>query len=141
MSSNPKSTTRIGGKEHGGNTPNLPVIREKPLPERERVMIGLQPGTRYYRMGRATILLSPPFPEMDMGWHMSISRPDRYPSWDEIAKARYELIPNETEMVMHLPPRGDYVNLHNFCFHIHELISPSPFTGRGSGGWVDSPLR
>lgn len=61
-----------------------------------------------------------------IGWHMSISFRDRrgeytrYPSWDEIAHARDELLPADVGFVMHLPPAGEYVALHDTTFHLHE---------------------
>lgn len=54
-------------------------------------------------------------------WHLSISHPMRYPKWDEIAAARYDLVPDHLTMAMLLPPRDEYVNLHKNCFHLHEL--------------------
>ena len=59
-----------------------------------------------------------------MGWHMSISRDDRYPDWDEVVAAWYSLIPDATSRVgvMHLPRLKDYINIHEFCFQVHELI-------------------
>ena len=54
-------------------------------------------------------------------WHLSISREDRYPVWDEIKEARYALIPNEITMCMILPPKEEYVNLHRNTFHLHEI--------------------
>jgi hypothetical protein len=54
-------------------------------------------------------------------WHLSISRTDRYPSWDEIKEARYALLPDDCTMAMLLPPKSEYVNLHPNCFHLHEL--------------------
>lgn len=59
--------------------------------------------------------------EPGIGWHMSISHPDRYPTWHEIRDARYKFCPDDIEMVMHLPPRSAYVNVHQNCFHLHEL--------------------
>lgn len=69
--------------------------------------------------------------EDPVGWHLSISHakqerkkarpvPGRYPSWDEIADARYEFLPLELDFVMHLPPPEDYVALHDTTFHLHE---------------------
>lgn len=63
------------------------------------------------------------------GWHLSIShrtnemrpRPGRYPTWDEIADARYQFVPNEVTMAMLLPPRQEYVNLHATTFHLHQV--------------------
>jgi hypothetical protein len=54
-------------------------------------------------------------------WHLSIAHPDRYPTWDEIADARYGLIPDDVTMAMLLPPRGEYVNEHPHCFHLWQV--------------------
>jgi len=65
--------------------------------------------------------------EEPLGWHMSISHTGndgklrRYPTWDEIAGARDELLPAEYGFVMHLPPAGEYVALHETCFHLHQF--------------------
>ena len=64
--------------------------------------------------------------EEEIGWHLSISfrdhrgNPSRYPSWDEIAHARYELLPTDRDFVMHLPPPSEYVAVHDTTFHLHE---------------------
>lgn len=68
-------------------------------------------------MGQCTAMVS----HSEHGWHFSIAHPQRYPTWDEVAKVRYELIPDDVTMAMILPPRGDYVNIHNFCFQCHEV--------------------
>ena len=54
-------------------------------------------------------------------WHMSISHPSRYPTWDEIKEARYKYTPNEVTMAMLLPPKEEYVNVHPNCFHLWEV--------------------
>lgn len=63
------------------------------------------------------------------GWHVSISHsrrdgqgwvPGRYPDWDEIADARYRFVPNRLTMMMLLPPREQYVNVHPTTFHLWE---------------------
>lgn len=76
-------------------------------------------GARAFMMNGCRILLScdPP----DMLWHISVSRKDRDPSWDEIATARYRLLPDVEEMGMYLPPLDEYVNVHPFTFHLHEV--------------------
>lgn len=112
------------GAGHGGRS-TLPAIREiaDPQDPLQKVALALmQPGTRLYRMGRAQIYISPPTGAM--GWHMSISRPDRYPDWDEVAGAWYALVPEATSRTaaMILPPADEYVNLHPNCFQVHELL-------------------
>lgn len=65
--------------------------------------------------------------EEPQGWHLSVSFSDharnytRYPSWDELAHARYELLPTDLDFVMHLPPPEEYVALHKTTFHLHEF--------------------
>jgi hypothetical protein len=55
------------------------------------------------------------------GWHLSISHPSRNPTWEEIRTARYELVPDQVKMAMILPPKAEYVNVHEFCFHLYEI--------------------
>lgn len=61
------------------------------------------------------------------GFHLSIShrtnnlKPGRYPTWDEIIDARYRFCPPEATMAMLLPPKAEYVNLHETCFHLWEI--------------------
>lgn len=116
----------VVGKGHQGNS-NLPVIREPQLDPRLEMMKArglIQAGTRQFKMGRVTIMVSPPVKESGMGWHMSISHPERYPTWDEVAKAWYELIPDADNRVgaMILPKREDYISIHNYCFQVHEEL-------------------
>ncbi|HEY2300338.1 MAG TPA: hypothetical protein VGH66_00515 [Acidimicrobiales bacterium] len=79
--------------------------------------------SRQVRDGRLLALLSHDPP----GWHLSVSFTDhrgghgRYPSWDEIADARYRLVDPDIDMVMHLPPPAEYVAVHDTTFHLHEL--------------------
>jgi hypothetical protein len=107
------------GKGHGTNS-DLPVIREHTPddnPMMARFFAMMQGASRFFKMGKVKIILS----RYEHGWHMSISHPERYPTWDEIAKARYELIPNEVTMAMILPPQEEFVNIHNFCFQLMEV--------------------
>jgi hypothetical protein len=76
----------------------------------------LEPGTRAFRASHCNVLLS-----SDPAWHLSISHPHRYPNWDEIHDARYQLVPDDVTMAMILPPKSEYVNLHPNCFHLHEM--------------------
>jgi hypothetical protein len=55
------------------------------------------------------------------GWHLSISHPTRNPTWEEIRDARYELLPDACTVGMLLPPKAEYVNVHPYCFHLHEV--------------------
>ena len=52
--------------------------------------------------------------------HISISTPNRQPSWKEIKEVKYALLP-KIEMAIILPSEDEYVNLHEYCFHLYEL--------------------
>lgn len=51
-------------------------------------------------------------------WHVSISRPDRMPTWQELCKVRKDFFTEDVEFYQVLPRRQDYVNVHTFCLHI-----------------------
>lgn len=53
--------------------------------------------------------------------HLSISHPWRVVTWEEIKDARYEFIIGKRYMAMILPPLDEYVNLHQNCWHLHEV--------------------
>lgn len=59
----------------------------------------------------------PIMPDGSAGWHISISHPTRYPTWEEQKDARYSLVPDSAYMVSVLPPIADYLNVHPNCFH------------------------
>jgi hypothetical protein len=52
--------------------------------------------------------------------HVSIAHSQRYPTWDEILAVRAWAFPDDVEVVMVLARKGEYVNLHNNCFHLWE---------------------
>lgn len=54
-------------------------------------------------------------------YHLSISHYKRNPTWEEIKRARYDLLSRTKTFAMLLPPPDEYVNVHKFCFHLYEL--------------------
>ena len=58
--------------------------------------------------------------------HFSISCDERDPTWEEIASARYTLLPKAKDCVMVLPPEWDYVNVQEHCFHVYMLRTLAP---------------
>ena len=84
-------------------------------------------GVRRFALGECTVIVArePLGRDGALAWHLSISHPSRYPTWDEIKTARYELTPPEVTMVMVLPPPEEYVNLEaqDNVFHLHEMLT------------------
>jgi hypothetical protein len=46
--------------------------------------------------------------------------PGRWPRWDEVWHARTELLPEEIDVVMHLPREEDYAGMADTTFHLAE---------------------
>jgi hypothetical protein len=82
-------------------------------------------GVRRFALDECTVLVArePLGPDGAFRWHLSISHPSRYPTWDEIKTARYRLTAPEINMVMVLPPADEYVNVEaqDNVFHLHEI--------------------
>jgi hypothetical protein len=74
-----------------------------------------------FTLGECSIILTKEYGLL----HVSISHAARYPTWDEIAAARYRLIPADRDAIMVLPPVDEYINHHEFCFHVHETAPGS----------------
>jgi len=54
-----------------------------------------------------------------LGWdHVSVSLPDRCPTWDEMEKVKRTFFKqDEVAMQLHVPPT-DHVNFHPYCLHL-----------------------
>jgi hypothetical protein len=52
--------------------------------------------------------------------HLSISRRDRHPTWDEIVNAKIRFFGEDTDCMMVIPKKADYVNIEEHCFHVWE---------------------
>jgi hypothetical protein len=55
--------------------------------------------------------------------HVSTSFPDRDPSWQEILDVRYAFYGDDIDVMMVLPRRMDYVNVHKHTFHLQQTPS------------------
>jgi hypothetical protein len=90
------------------------------------VFVGEHLGAQHFTVGECDILQSSKL-------HFSISHQKRDPTWEEIASARYALLPKLRDCVMVLPPDDEYANAHEHCFHVHVLRSLAP------GGSMHNP--
>lgn len=53
------------------------------------------------------------------GWeHVSVSRSDRCPTWDEMCQIKTMFWDDDDCAVQYHPPRADYVNNHPHCLHL-----------------------
>lgn len=65
-----------------------------------------------------------------MGWeHVSVSREDRCPSWEEMAFVKHRFFQGHETAVQFHVPSADHVNCHPFCLHLWrptEGLFPRP---------------
>lgn len=52
--------------------------------------------------------------------HVSMSYPDHDPSWEEIKLVRAIFFPKDVDAMMMLPRESNYVNRHQFCYHLWQ---------------------
>lgn len=58
-----------------------------------------------------------------MGWeHVSVSRSDRCPTWDEMCQIKAIFWDDDDCVVQYHPPRSEYVNNHKFCLHLWRPV-------------------
>jgi hypothetical protein len=64
------------------------------------------------------------------GWdHISVSREDRTPRWEEMSAVRDLFFKPEECVLQYHPPHDRYVNVHHFCLHLwrpHAADVPMP---------------
>jgi hypothetical protein len=108
-----------GGEEESVRTDA--INRDVPIIERGPMRLEYGVTAQVYMMNGCRILASRDPTDNGYAWHLSISRRDRDPTWQEIATARYRILPDVQEMAMYLPPLDEYVNAHPYCFHLHEV--------------------
>jgi len=82
------------------------------------------PGAERFKRGDLTVIVSTDhFDFFNDGSsqyckHVSISHPDRYPTWDEIKHARDRFMDRNRTVYQVLPPENEYVDHHPNCFHL-----------------------
>lgn len=82
----------------------------------EQHRIAGQPGDMNgaFQIGNMRIIVSE-----GMGWdHVSVSRPTRCPTWDEMETVKRMFFkPTETCMQLHVP-EAEHINRHAYCLHL-----------------------
>jgi hypothetical protein len=86
---------------------------------------GTSEGSRYgfffipYKMQKPPLkVMSAPFGD-DQEWeHVSVSLPNRCPSWEEMSFIKQLFWCKEDTVIQFHPPESEYVNNHPFCLHL-----------------------
>jgi hypothetical protein len=81
-----------------------------------------------YVMGECSVVVArEPFKRGEYRWHLCIACPTRYPTWDEIKTARYSVseladVPLMAQLLPLVEGRDEWVDVHENCFHLHEVL-------------------
>lgn len=90
----------------------------RPFDEVNAKMIGLGPdgGAFHVRLNTGAFRVVASF---GLGWdHVSVSRSDRCPTWDEMCQIKRRFFrDDETVMQLHVPPHEN-INMHPYCLHL-----------------------
>ena len=72
----------------------------------------------------ARILVSIDRLKNDEEWlHVSVSHPDRLPTWETLVKIKNIFVGLEGEAMMFFPKQSEYVNYHPYYMHLWTFIS------------------
>lgn len=65
------------------------------------------------------------------GWeHVSVSRPDRCPTWDEMCFIKNLFWGEDDLVIQYHPVKGDYINCHPYCLHLWRKSGTNEFCER-----------
>lgn len=108
---------QLGSGAWYGDLPRTIEDDVPPLVEMRDLPIKVK-GTKVYSMGECTVHHRL---DEENGHYLSVSHPSRYPTWDEVAEARYRLVPDRFVMAMIMPPMKHYLNIHPYMFNVHQI--------------------
>lgn len=113
---------------------DLPDPREAGWSEIERV----SDGSSYVRRwrGQRWVMIRSVARELDgqLWCHVSASRPDRCPTWEEVAEVKRDAIGPSLAALQVMPRESDHVNIHPNCLHLFAPLEdwPLPDFTRGT---------
>jgi len=80
----------------------------------EKYAVQIGPDGGAYRINKMGIIVS-----WGMGWdHVSVSRQDRCPTWDEMEYVRTLFFDESEWVVQFSAPRSKHINIHPNCLHM-----------------------
>lgn len=88
-----------------------------------------------YRIGQQPLaVMCAPFDGTQRWEHVSVSRPDRCPTWEEMCFIKALFWDDEDCVIQFHPPKSDYVNNHPYCLHLWRNTSGQELPPREAVG-------
>jgi hypothetical protein len=115
----PSQFVKDGGSRVVTNTSTGQTIEASTLEEANQQYLdsGIWTGAQNFKV-IASVDKSPFGPLL----HLSMSYPNHDPSWNEIKSIRTLFFPEWMDVSMGLPPISKYINVHQFCFQLHQQV-------------------
>lgn len=97
------------------------------LPQNWRMIDQGIDGAGYKSRNGFTVFISCCIERDGKHWvHLSVSRRDRIPNWEELVKIKEIFLGKEAEAIQVLPPRSKWVNFHPNCLHLYQCLDHNP---------------
>lgn len=86
-------------------------------------------------VGGLIVIVSGAFELDGKRWlHVSCSRRDRLPSWEDLREVKDRYIGKEKLAVQVLPPQSRYINIHPYVLHLWHCVDVDPIPDFARGG-------
>lgn len=96
------------------------------LPDGWTVLQPFGDGNAYaHRSGLRVIVSTADYPDGREWMHVSVSRKDRLPSWDDLQFVKHVFV-GERYAYQVFPPSDRHINIHEFCFHLWVPLTDEP---------------
>jgi hypothetical protein len=90
---------------------------------RKQYPADVPPPDAFEKGGLRALIGREPVVKGDPRWHISLSGPDRIPTWEELVAAAHDLRPGVVFCIP-MPPRSFWVNVHPHVLHLWEVQDP-----------------
>lgn len=83
-----------------------------------------EPFLAYRKIGdKVTVIVSGSTEADGRRWlHVSVSRPSRLPSWEDLREVKDTFIGRDRKAIQVLPPASEYVNIHPHVLHLWACV-------------------
>jgi len=92
-------------------------------------------GAKWFEHSGMTVILSADTELDGRRWlHVSVARPTRLPSWDELRIVKDLFIGPDCKAIQVLPKKSEYVNIHPHVLHLWHCLDEDPLPDFTRGG-------
>lgn len=97
------------------------------LPPTYRVRACRLDGAAYMRTDGLSVIVSGTVESDGKRWlHVSLSRKNRMPSYEDLQQAKWTFIGADNYAVQVFPPADKHVNIHPYCLHLFACLDGWP---------------